>query len=72
CGIIHAVISLVCVSTSHYSEDHSGEVTFFFVPPVRELCSARGCPASPEKIGEPPVRFVADHLEGFVVKYTDI
>ena len=50
CGIIHAVISLVCVSTSHYSEDHSGEVTFF-VPPVRELCSARGCPASPKKIG---------------------
>ena len=55
CGIIHAVISLVCVSTSHYSEDHPGEVTFFFVPPVRELRSARGCPASPQKIGEPPM-----------------
>ena len=25
------------------------------MPPVRELCSARGCPASPKKIGEPPV-----------------
>mgnify|MGYP007115424256 CR=1 FL=1 len=31
CGIIHAITSFVCVSTSHYSEDHPGEVTFFRV-----------------------------------------
>ena len=27
CGVIHGVVFLVCVSTSHYSEDHSGEAT---------------------------------------------
>ena len=29
CGITQGVASLVCVGTSHYSEDHSEEATFF-------------------------------------------
>ena len=32
CGIIHGVASLVCVRTSHYSEDHSGGRHLFASP----------------------------------------